>query len=530
MNRTMDYFFLWIGGVIIVGLAATFQSSPGYMDAEYYYAGGRQIWRGEGLSEPYLWNYLSDPKSLPAPSFTYWMPLASMIAWAGIAFTGIETFQAARLPFILLSSLIAPLTYQLSWRMSRDRFLALFSGLLAWAPMFYLAYLPTTDTFGLYMILGTIWLVLAGRIPRLQSKDALLAGILSGLMHLARADGLFWMVAFLVMFFGYRLFKWQKGETLDLGKILLLLGGYGLMMGGWFARNTIELGALIPPGNQRALFLRDYNDLFRYPPSELNFAYLIQDGVIPLIGDRLYALGQNLQTLLAVQMQILLLPMFILGLWKMRSEPMVRAGIWVWLFMLVLMSFLFPFASWRGGYFHISAAFQPLIWCLASEGLGILIRWGARNRNWEPLQATRVFCLFIFVFLVAITIFLYHQRVIGRDWTKPVWDEFHRRQVRICLALDRIVADDEADHHVVVMINDPIGFYLACGKSAVSVPVGGESAIRAVSSRFAVHYLILERDHPPELSQYFYFPQNTKLLSLLDEHEEWKIYRIHETP
>ncbi|MCX8061289.1 MAG: glycosyltransferase family 39 protein [Anaerolineales bacterium] len=529
MSKTIDLLFLWIGGLVIVSLAAFFQSSPGYMDAEYYYAGGKQIWRGEGFYEPYIWNYLSDPKSLPVPSFTYWMPLASFIAWLGIAFRGNETFQSARLPFILLSSIIPPLTYQLSWRMSGERFLALFSGLLAWVPMFYLAYLPTTDTFGVYMILGTIWLILAARVSDLSSKSAFLIGIISGLMHLARADGLFWMIMFIAIFLGFRAIKWQKDERFELEKILLFIVGYGLIMGSWFGRNWIEYSAIIPPGNQRALFLREYNDLFRYPPDELRIEYLIEDGISPLIKDRLYAFSQNLQTLLAVQLQILLLPLFLLGLWRMRSDPLVRVGVVMWLLIIFIMSFIFPFAGWRGGYFHASAAFQPMVWCLAGQGFGVFINWGVSRRNWEPLQAIRVFSISILFMLIAVTAFLYHQRVIGGEWTKPIWDDISRRQVRICSALKRILGESERKDEV-IMINDPIGFYLACEKPAVAVPVGGEKAIRAVSSRFAVQYLILEKDHPPDLSRFFYFPQNTELFSLIDDQAEWKIYRLNETP
>ncbi|MDO9130603.1 MAG: hypothetical protein Q7U34_12130, partial [Anaerolineales bacterium] len=65
------YLLLALFGLIVSGSIAAFQSVPGYMDADYYYAGGLQLAAGRGFTEPYLWNYLDDPASLPHPSHAY---------------------------------------------------------------------------------------------------------------------------------------------------------------------------------------------------------------------------------------------------------------------------------------------------------------------------------------------------------------------------------------------------------------------------------------------------------------------------
>lgn len=530
MKKIGDLAFVWLGGLVIVCLAAVFQSSPGYMDAEYYFLGGRLTWQGEAFREPFLWNYLADPKNLPAPAFTYWMPLASVIAWLGMLLGNEASFEIARLAFLLLSSFISPLTYALSWQIKGQRFTALFAALIAWLPMYFLAYLTTTDTFAVYMILGSVWLVLAGKIPELGKRGGLLSGMISGLMHLARADGLLWMLMFLTMLVLDRVKKWRQQEKfLAFSSLLLFFAGYLLVMGSWYGRNWMEFQSLFPPGNQRALFFRTYNDLFRYPAGELDFGYFLKDGLAPIIHDRLYAISQNLQTLIAVQMQILLLPLFLLGYWKKRSEPIVLAGSIAWVVMFGLMSVVFPFAGWRGGYFHASAAFQPLVWCLASEGLGSFVKWGVQKRDWDATQALRVFSVFILIFLLILTTYIYKVRVIGDDLSQPVWEESQKRQMKICNALQEVITGEELWEGV-VMTNNPIGFYLVCQRAAVSVPVGGERAIKMVAQQFAVRFLVLENDHPAELADYFYTPQNTGLLKLIDNQPEWKIYRIHETP
>src|SRR5690606_27762050 len=73
---------------------------PGYMDAYYYYNAAHRLVSGDGLTDPYVWHYLDAPDALPAPSYTYWMPLQSLLA-AGAMRLGGATFGAAQVPSVL---------------------------------------------------------------------------------------------------------------------------------------------------------------------------------------------------------------------------------------------------------------------------------------------------------------------------------------------------------------------------------------------------------------------------------------------
>jgi len=87
-------------------MVANFQAVPGYMDAEYYALGGRQLAAGEGFRENILWHYLDDPDGLPHPSHGYWMPLGSIVAAAGMKLVGSDGFPAARLYFFMIAMLV----------------------------------------------------------------------------------------------------------------------------------------------------------------------------------------------------------------------------------------------------------------------------------------------------------------------------------------------------------------------------------------------------------------------------------------
>ena len=91
------YSFLFLLGLTVSLGTASLQEMPGYLDSDYYFAGGLQLADGEGFTEPFLWNYLDDPEGLPHPSHTYWYPLSSMLAAASMDLTGQHTYTAARI-------------------------------------------------------------------------------------------------------------------------------------------------------------------------------------------------------------------------------------------------------------------------------------------------------------------------------------------------------------------------------------------------------------------------------------------------
>jgi hypothetical protein len=178
-------------------LVAAFQHAPGYMDADYYFAGGMRLAQGQGFSELVLWNYLDDPAGLPHPSHVYWMPLTSLVAAMGMLASGSLSFAAGRIGFVLLAACVPPLTAALAYSLTNRRDLALTAGWLALFPGFYLSYFPTSDSFGLYMLGGGLFFLVLGS-QRLWAVPtggcailgAALLGALAGGLHLGRADGL----------------------------------------------------------------------------------------------------------------------------------------------------------------------------------------------------------------------------------------------------------------------------------------------------------------------------------------------------
>ena len=512
------YILLALLGLMIVVLVAALQASPGYMDADYYYAGGMQLVAGHGFTEPYIWNYLDNPSGLPHPSHAYWMPLASLLAAAGALSLGAGSWSAARVGFLLVAASIPPLTAALAWSFTFRRDLSLTSGLLAVFPAFYMVFLPTTDTFGLYILLGGLFFMVLSR--KASHLNPVLLGLLAGLMHLTRTDGLLWLLIALFSVIYVLPRSTDQGKFYLISSLLLALTGYLLVMTPWFLRNFTLFGTPLAPGGSRMLWLTSYDQLFSYPASQITFSNWWQSGLQAIIRVRTWALGLNLSNALSVQLEVFLLPLVGLGLWHFRKDRRVQVAVIAWLLTLGAMTGVFPFAGARGGFFHSGAAVQTIWWVLAPLGLERVIAWGNRVRGWDVIQAGTIFRSALIMMAALMTMIIVYGRVIGGGSGK-VWDLEKKMygQIRVFLT-----SKGMANTEVVIVANPP-GFYLASGNPAIAVPDGDLSTLIAVAQKFDAKYIILEQASTPgSLMTVYLHPESQPGLNYLGSIEGAHIY------
>ncbi len=485
------HLLLALAGLLVAGSVAAFQPSPGYLDANYYYAGGLQLAAGRGFREPYLWNYLDDPAGLPHPSHAYWMPLASLLAAAGAALPGPSTWFSARLGFLAVAALLPPLTAALAWSFASRRDLALLAGLLAVFSGFYLPFLPITDTFGLYMLFGGLFFLLVGRPVTVGRAVGL--GLLAGLMHLARADGLLWLLLALLAVLFCMPRPPSSARLLSLWAVLGVLAGYLLVMGPWFGRNLAVFGAPLAPGGTKMLWLTSYNQIFSFPSDRITFAAWLDSGAAAILGARLWALGMNLATAFGVQGEAFLSPLVLLAGWRLRGERRVQLAGLAWLLTLTVMTAVFPYAGARGGFFHAGAALQPVWWALAPLGLESFLEWGRRRRGWDS-RAGAVFRPALAVVAALLTAVIVWGRVFGAGTESQAWGRDYVAYSQCAQAL----RDAGLRPGQVVMVADPPGFYLASGNPAIAVPDGGPETALLAAERYGARFLVLEAGSAPD--------------------------------
>jgi hypothetical protein len=482
MPRTSLLILYLLGLSVAVGVAFL-QNSPGYMDADYYMAGGLRLVQGHGFSEIILWNYLDDPQGLPHPSHSYWMPLASILAAFGMWLTGQHDFFSARIPFILLAGLVPPLTAVLAYQLTQRRELALLSGLLAAFPTYNISFLATTDNQVTHGVFGVLFFLV---LHEKTYKNLFFLGILAGLMNLTRSDGLLW-VALAFAFVAIRLYSLHRHnfrlwiQPLLLSATFILLG-YFLITGPWFLRNLAEFGTPMAPGGSRAVLLTRYGETFIYPGSDLTFERWLSSGWMEILKARLNAACLNTLTGLGVQGGIALWPFILIAAWRLRHDARIQVGVLGWLALFLVMSLIFPFAGPRGSFLHAGAALMPLGWAIAPVGLEIVVT-AARRRNWFTPQAQRVFRLMLFAINLMITLLLLNVRVINGNWdsSSKTYEQVEARLIETGITVNDVV-----------MVANPPGYYLSSGRPAVVTPDAELTNVLAVAKKYNVRYLILE--------------------------------------
>lgn len=518
---TRVYFFLFLFGLAVVSIISYFEPHPGYLDADYYYAGGIQLATGKGFTEPYLWNYLDGASSLPHPSHSYWAPLSSILAALGMWLTGETTFTSARLFFVLIAALVPPLTAALAYAFSQRRDLAVASGVLAIFSVYHAPFVGVTDNFSPFMLFGGLYFLSATQLlqDKHPNRSWFFLGLLSGLMTLARSDGLLWLaLAFLFAF------RNVKRSTLNLQTAVSILHsaffisvGFLLIMSPWYARNLEVYGSLMAPGGSRVLWLANYDQTFIYPPQQLNPQSFLALGWEHIFKDRVWALNNNLQSGFAAHGGIILFPFIVAGILYYWKDQRVKLAALAWLILFFVMTFLFPFAGARGAFFHAGAALQPMWWSLAPLGLESILN-SLQKRGIGHSGNRFVFRSILVMIAMILTIYVVHLRIFtlgwgeGEDADYPVIEQM-------------LVRNGIEDGDIVIVRNAP-GYYLKTGRSAISIPYGGEEAILAAAEQFDARYLVLEPEAALEsIQDPFQNPGGVQFV-YLDEHNDTRIYRI----
>lgn len=514
MMNTKRYIWVFLASLAIFTLYFWMVEVPGYMDAEYYYGMGLRIASGEGWSEPFIWNFLTGAEAVPHPGFAYWMPGPALVTALGMWITGLKSFIGGRAIHLLLASILPVLTMRTAHELKGDESISLLAGLFAIFPVFYNFYLGTTDSFAITMVLGgAFFLISRGKQSRLGFIGL---GLIAGLMHFTRADGLIWIVAG-----GYCALKAQKSKG---NNLILVIAGYLLVMAPWFSRNLAAVGQVMPSGVSRTFWLKEYNDLFIYPPERLTFDYWFEQGLPAIVETSWRAFSANLKTSLLVQGQIILSPFIVIGAWKNRRDTGTQAAFLVWGCIWILMSAVFPFAGLRGGFLHSGAALQIVFWVLAASGFYTVMDWGVENRNWIRSKAGNVFGGALVVMVGLASVFVYQARVIGNDLADPRWDDSYMEAKQIAGYLDEMGVESSE----LILINNPPGLFAAAGRSSVVIPAGGREDLKLAAAQLGIRYVVLEKNHPEGLDDLYNDPDNQEGFEFLGSVGQAKIFLLED--
>jgi hypothetical protein len=513
-KRERDLILIFLLSLAVRLATALLIVRPGYMDAAYYAAGAVRLAQGGGLSEHFVWNYLDEPAGIPHPGFLYWMPLPSLLASPFASFFP-GSFFALQLPFALTSAFLPVVAYALSWKTSGRRRSAWLAALLLLFSGFFFPYWTVPETFAAFALSGSLALWLAGarkldaRCWVLDAGRWLLVGLLAGLAHLTRADGILLLpvvvFASLVSFLPRTtnreagIADHASGSVMGHGALILL--GYLLAMSPWFYRNLCVIGVPLSPAGAKTLWLRNYDDLFCYG-CDLSLHSFLAWGWSDILRSKVWALGVNLARFLAEDCLVFMLPFAVVGLYRLRRHlPFVAALVYVPVVYLTH-SLVFTFPGPRGGFFHASAPALPFLFAAGAEGLEIVVGWAARRRHWNPRQAQVVFGAAAVLAAVILSGYVAAQKL-------PAWRDADSAYLEVGAWLARQDVEEPR-----VMVGNPPAFWYHTGHPAVVVPNEGVNTLLKVADRYKVDYVVLDQDRPQGLAE-LYAGQGTAGLALV---------------
>jgi hypothetical protein len=230
------------------------------------------------------------------------------------------------------------------------------------------------------------------------------------------------------------------------------------------------------------------------------------------------AFSTNLGNAIAAQGGIFLFPFILIGLWQLRQELRTKIAVTGWLILFMVMTIIFPFAGARGSFFHAGAAFQPYWWVAAPIGLEAALAWARARGQFTDRNAPYFVQGLLVLLAVFMTAYLVNLRVIASGWAQ---DDL------IYSAVESKLLDNGIKPGDVVIVRNPPGYFIASGRSAISLPFGDESTIRAVAEKYEARYLVLEKSGTFAAIQDLYDdPQGNPAFVYIGEVDEAKLYRV----
>ncbi|EKD81481.1 MAG: hypothetical protein ACD_39C01787G0003 [uncultured bacterium] len=343
-------FGLFLAAFSFLGIASLHVPPQASLDSAYYHIMVDQLEKGAGFTEPFIWHFLNDYQTIEHP-MDYWMPL------------GIVFYYLVRLGFgasaevwanIFIWSLLSVFVFVEVAKVTGKRYVAAFAFLTMLFSGRFLFYVLTTDNIAFYALFGFIF------FKQLGSKKSrwYFTSIAGGLAALMRIEGL------LIAIWG-GLFEFHKARTLKtlIGYFIVLV----LVLSPWMIRNYRVLSDLWP-SNSKALFLQEYNDMFRRDV-QLNPEHYFSMGGKAIFNQKLQGIWRSLLDFVAAPGLMVMYPLWLAGLlvlWKSSGRYFVL----LLTFFLLFCGLVVPVQIAKGSAFHISAFFFPFFTVFGGAGLG----------------------------------------------------------------------------------------------------------------------------------------------------------------
>ena len=303
-----------------------------YPDSYYYVDVARALHAGQGFNIDFIWSFVDVGGRIPAhpilpiPSNAHWMPLAAIIQLPTMWLLG-ATPLASVIPFAIIGSLAAPMTWLLAREIGCSPRVAILAGIAVAVPAAATIFMAQPDNLALYQPLGTAVLWLTVRGLKGHNWPYALAGLVVGLATLARNDGVLLGAVVGLAFVWDRGRAWRasrsKGTRMPAIPWRYAFACFGLfliVMAPWYARQLAVFGSLSPSSTSGRILLISTYEQMNSVTGDTSLAGFLGQGVGPLLQSRVLGLVSALQIYFVIAIPIVLAPFVLIGAWARRHS------------------------------------------------------------------------------------------------------------------------------------------------------------------------------------------------------------------
>jgi hypothetical protein len=465
-----------------------------YPDSYYYSDVARNLAAGRGFTVDFIWIFAEvggrippDPM-LPIPSNAHWMPLGSLVQVPFLAAFGASPL-AGGLPFALIGSLAAPLTWAIARDAGSSRLVAVGAGVMVALPALLLVFMVQPDNFSLYQpfVAGALWL--GARGLRGDARAFAIAGLLVGLATLSRNDGVLVGATLGLAFLWDRWRAWRSSgarrPAIPVWSAAACFGLFLLIVAPWIWRQLDVFGSISPSSASGKVFfirtIQEWNSI----TTPATFDWLLGQGIGPFVASRVGGLLAAIGVFGTLALGWILVPPLVIGAWSRRRSTWF-GPFFTYAAILFAFSALVSAVHVPGGTFiHSAVALVPHAFILVLEGVAIAVAWiAARRSAWNRDVATRIFSGAVVVFAGITAIFV----GVG---VHGGWEAQRADRRALSAALDLAGATPDAR----VMSLDAAGFDYISGHPGVVTPNDPIETIEQVADAYRIEWLIVERDN-----------------------------------
>jgi hypothetical protein len=463
-----------------------------YPDSYYYVDVARALQSWHGFNIDFIWSFVDvggripvNP-TLPIPSNAHWMPLAAVIQLPTMWLLG-PTSLASAIPFAIVGSLAAPMTWLLAREIGCSPRVALAAGIAVAIPGAATLYMVQPDNLALYQPLGMAALWLTARGLKGHTWSYALAGLMVGLATLSRNDGVLLGAAVGLAFAWDRWRSWRSGG----GRIPAIPWRYAvacfalflLVAGPWYLRQLAVFGSLSPSSTSgRILLIQNYQQMDSVT-SDVSLSGFLSQGIGPLVVSRVLGFVSAFQIYFVIACPVVLTPFVFIGGWARRRSIDFGPFFTYAAILFAASGLLFAVHVPYGTFLHSAVALVPFTFILALEGAVLASRWAARHRpTWTQDGAAR---LFVIAAVASVVI----NAAAFTAMAMPGWDSTRDDRLTVGQALDLLGAP-ETD---LVMSADPSGIEYFTGHGGVVTPTDSLDVLHTVAIDYHIRWLVLER-------------------------------------